>query len=314
MNLWPFPFRFLSPAGTNAALSVLIFHRVLPAPDPIFPGEITAVQFDQIISWLKLAFNILPLDEAMQRLQSASLPARAAALTFDDGYEDNYSQALPILQRHGVTSTFFVASGYLNGGVMWNDIIIESIRRTSLDVLDLSSLGLGIFNLSGAEQRRIAIETLIGATKYRVWAERQQIVESIAELAGGMIPLDLMMSSEQVLGLRRAGMLIGAHTVSHPILARLPEAEVRQEIADGRDFLEGVIKERVRLFAYPNGKPGEDYRPVDVSTVRQLGFDAAMSTAWGAARRGTDVFQVPRFSPWDRTQLRFLLRMAANLR
>ncbi len=314
MNFWPLPFRLLSPPGNNARLSILIFHRVLPEVDPLFPGEITAEQFDQIISWLKQAFNLLPLDEAMQRLKSGTLPARAAALSFDDGYEDNYSQALPILQKHGVTSTFFIASGYLDGGIMWNDIIIESLRRTQLEFLDLSSLELGQFPIQTIDQKRTAIQALIRATKYRTWDERQSIVEQIAGLAQVAIPLELMMSSEQVRALRMAGMLIGAHTVSHPILARLTEPQVRQEIADGRDFLEGLIKERIGLFAYPNGKAGEDYRPVDVEIVRQLGFDAAMSTEWGAAWRGSDLFQVPRFSPWDRTKFLFLSRMASNLR
>jgi peptidoglycan/xylan/chitin deacetylase (PgdA/CDA1 family) len=123
-----------------------------------------------------------------------------------------------------------------------------------------------------------------------------------------------MMRSDQVRNLRRAGMQIGAHTVSHPILARLDEAQARDEIETGKGQLEDLLGERVTLFAYPNGKPGEDYRPDNVALVRAAGFRAAFSTAWGSAHRHTDVFQVPRFTPWDRSRLRFGLRMAHNLR
>jgi hypothetical protein len=77
--------------------------------------------------------------------------------------------------------------------------------------------------------------------------------------------------------------------------------------------LEQLLGERVGLFAYPNGKPGTDYSPESVQIVRELGFDAAVSTTWGAARSGTDPFQIPRFTPWDRSKLRFGARFAGNL-
>lgn len=68
-----------SPAGPRAGLSILIFHRVLPEPDPLFP-EVDAQRFDALMGWVKNGFNVLPLDEAVERLQQWSLPARAAAI------------------------------------------------------------------------------------------------------------------------------------------------------------------------------------------------------------------------------------------
>jgi peptidoglycan/xylan/chitin deacetylase (PgdA/CDA1 family) len=122
-----------------------------------------------------------------------------------------------------------------------------------------------------------------------------------------------MMTSDQVRSLRRAGMQVGAHTVTHPILARLDEAAARQEISTGKQQLEDLLGERVGLFAYPNGKPGEDYLLQSVDLVRQAGFDAAFTTAWGAATPQTDPFQLPRFTPWDQSRARFGLRLARNL-
>ena len=114
--------------------------------------------------------------------------------------------------------------------------------------------------------------------------------------------------------MRRQGMLIGAHTVSHPILAKLGRAEARQELRTSKSRLEALLGESVQLFAYPNGKPDDDYDIGTVGLVKEAGFEAAMSTAWGHADAGTDPYQVPRFTPWDRTRVRFALRMWGNLR
>jgi peptidoglycan/xylan/chitin deacetylase (PgdA/CDA1 family) len=106
---------------------------------------------------------------------------------------------------------------------------------------------------------------------------------------------------------------IGGHTVNHPILARLPAAEARQEIAQGRAALEAALDAPVRVFAYPNGKPGQDYLPEHVDMVRELGFEAAVSTAWGVSRGAADWYQLPRFTPWDQGIGKFGLRLARNM-
>jgi peptidoglycan/xylan/chitin deacetylase (PgdA/CDA1 family) len=307
-------FSALSPAGAGARLSVLIFHRVLPEPDPIFPDEVDARRFDQVLGWLKSWFQVLPLDQAVQRLKQGSLPARAAAISFDDGYADNHAIALPILQRHGLTATFFITTGFLDGGRMWNDTVIESVRACRLQTLDLLPLGLGTHPVGSVDARRAAIKSIIGAIKYRPVAEREELTRSIATAAQARLPDDLMMSSTQVRGLRHAGMQIGAHTLSHPILARTKIEEAGREMAESRNVLEQLLGERVGLFAYPNGRAATDYLPEHARLVQALGFDAALSTDWGAADAATDVFRLPRFTPWDRDRLRFGLRLMRNLR
>jgi peptidoglycan/xylan/chitin deacetylase (PgdA/CDA1 family) len=97
-------------------------------------------------------------------------------------------------------------------------------------------------------------------------------------------------------------------------LAQLPIEAARTEVLRSKQVLESLLNEPVGLFAYPNGRPGTDYVDTTVAAVRDCGFDAAVSTVWGAANATSDPFQLPRFTPWDRTPWRFGLRLAQNLR
>lgn len=303
----------LLSGGGSRAPAILIYHRVLPAQDPLFPGEVHRDQFDRQLGWLRSRFNVLPLLDAVQLAAEGRLPARSACITFDDGYADNAEVALPLLQKHGLHASFFIATGFLDGGRMWNDTVIEAVRRAPGDVLDASALGLGRHAVDSWDARRRTIGALIGQLKYLPLEQRLQQVGKVASLSGAELPRDLMMSSAQLRKLHAAGMGIGGHTVNHPILARLPAAEARQEIAQGRAALEAALDAPVRVFAYPNGKPGQDYLPEHVAMVREMGFDAAVSTSWGASRGDTDWYQLPRFTPWDEGIGKFGLRLARNM-
>lgn len=295
------------------SLSILIYHRVLPHTDPLFPDEVDAARFEQQMAWLKQGFHVMPLAEAAQRLRAGTLPARAACVTFDDGYADNAEIALPILQRHGLAATFFVATGFLNGGRMWNDTVIELVRRAPGPRLELAALGYGSHALGSDAERTAAIHALLGQLKYLEPGLRLAEVDKLRSELGLALPDDLMMNTEQVRQLHAAGMEIGAHTVHHPILASMEEDGARQEIARGKAALEAMTGAPVRLFAYPNGKPGRDYHAAHVALARELGFEAAVCTAWGAAGPDADLYQLPRFTPWDRQPLGFTLRLLHNL-
>lgn len=286
----------------------------MPEPDPLFPDEMHARRFMEVCGWLKSWFTVLPLDESVARLKAGTLPTRAACITFDDGYADNFHVALPILQRCELSATFFIATGFLDGGCMWNDTLVETLRTFSGSVLDLSSLALGRYATGSVAEKRRAISALIPQIKYRSVDQRIAITEKMARLARVQLSHDLMMTSHEVKAMRHAGMQIGAHTVSHPILAGLAVEQAQQEIQGSKRYLEQLLGERVGLFAYPNGKPGEDYIAQSVDVVRSAGFDAAVNTQWGTSGSGDDMFQIRRFTPWDKTRLRFGTRMLRNLR
>jgi len=265
------------------------------------------------MSWLTACFRIIPLQEAVQKLRQGKLPPRTACITFDDGYADNAKIALPILQKYGISATFFVSTGFLDGGRMWNDTIIELVRQAPGPMLNLSKMGLDRFEISTIPQREQAINTLLNKLKYLPPKSRQLKVEEMCTYIPAILPNDLMMTSGQVKILHDAGMEIGGHTVNHPILARTEDVMARAEIANGKEVLESIIRSPVRIFAYPNGKPGQDYLSDHVRMVRDLGFEAAVTTSHGAARNASDLYQLPRFSPWDQEKVRFTLRMAHNM-
>jgi len=310
---WRAALAALSPAGRRARLSILIYHRVLPEPDAMRPGEPDAERFARQMEWVGALFRVLPLGEAVQRLRDGTLPARAACITFDDGYADNHQVALPILRRLGLPATFFVATGFLGGGRMFNDTVIELLRRSPEGTLDLTTEGLGHHPIGSVEDRLAAVGALLRRIKYATLEEREEWLERLAARIPAELPQDLMMQPGQVADLVRQGMEVGAHTVNHPILSREPEARVRAEIEQSRDELSRMTGARIGLFAYPNGRLGDDFSGTHAEIVRELGFDAAVTTHTGAARRGTDPCMLPRFTPWDRTRQRFALRLARNL-
>lgn len=302
-----------SPAGSNGRLSILIFHRVLASHDPVRYLIPDVAHFDAMLGWIRSAFNVLPLAEGVDRLSAGTLPSSAAAITFDDGYADNYLHALPVLKKHGLHATFFIATGFLDGGIMWNDALGFSVRGTLLPMLDCSEVGLGVHPLATEEERSVALRTLNSAIKHLPYTQRKHTVEYIANRAEVDLPTDLMLSSDQLRKLRAEGMGVGGHTVTHPILAACDDGLALREIADGKQGLEEILGEKIDLFAYPNGKPDTDYRRAHVELVRELGFRAAVTTANGAARYGDDLFQIPRFTPWGGGRYRFTMQMIKNL-
>jgi len=157
--------------------------------------------------------------------------------------------------------------------------------------------------------RRAAFDKIIAGVKYLHPAERLTRVNEIAAHIGARLPDNLMMTEAQLRALPGRGIEIGAHTINHPVLTGLDDAESRREILSSRARLEDILGASVKTFAYPNGRPRKDYESRHVRLARECGFDCAVSTAWGAAQRNSDPFQIPRIAPWDRSATRFAVRM-----
>ena len=310
----------LAPPGRLSGLSILLYHRVLDQVDPLREGDPDVAHFEREMLLVSEHFRVLPLSEAVSRLRTGTLPARAACVTFDDGYADNLQRALPVLERLGLHATFFVASGYLDGGIMWNDVLTEVVaqaqgREMTLPQGIAEELGLASnYSIATEGDRRHTLSALIQALKYQPCEWRRDTAFEIADHLGAKLPTDLMMSSEQLMTLAGSSSAdIGGHTVNHPILAVEPDAVAMREISQGREALSECLNTRVSLFAYPNGKPDSDYCRRHVDMVRQAGFEAAVTTAWGVSTKRSPNYELARFTPWDVEPNRYLLRMVKNL-
>ena len=296
-------------------LSILIYHRVLNQKDPMRPDEITAEEYEWQMATVAEFCNIIPLPNAVDLLKSNKLPPRSLCITFDDGYADNYTTALPILKKYNLEATFFISSGYINGGCMWNDKIIESLRTSPQNHLELPKIGIkeiSKLHITNEHERCQSAQLIISHLKYLPFTERSKAVEYIVQTSSGTIPTDLMMTDEQVTLLANSGMSIGGHTVTHPILSALNDTEAQKEISEGKIRLEEIIGKKIDIFAYPNGKPHQDYETKHSQMVKEAGFKAAVSTQWGTSTKNTDPYQLKRFTPWDRTKWKFLFRLLHN--
>lgn len=296
-------------------LTTLIFHRVLPAHDPLRPSEPTATDFESFIAYLAKYFQVLPLRTAVELLREEKLPRRACCITFDDGYADNLTVALPILEKYRLPATVFVATGYLDGGRMFNDTVIDAIAQSRLTRLDLCEIDLGVHDITTTEARQAAIAAILRLLKYRSPEQRSRDVARFMELAHcGALPTDIMLTSEQVVELSARGVEIGGHTVNHPILTSVEDEVAKNEIITGKRRLEEITGKPVPTFAYPNGQPNKDYAARHAAMVKEAGFELAVSTAHGVGSATSDLFQLPRFTPWGGTLSRKSAQLVGNAR
>lgn len=300
-----------SGIGKQKKLLILIYHRVLDEPDFMRPDEIDKEIFLWHMDLISNYFNVLPLDLALERMREDRLPPRAVCITFDDGYVDNLYNATPILLKNNLTATFFIASGYLDGGRMWNDSVIETVRKIEDKKLDLREINLEEYELKSDEDRMLAAINIIQKIKYLPPELRQNKVDYITSIENNSSE-NLMLTTNQLQQLHKEGMEIGGHTLTHPILSNLVKAKAEHEIAENKNILESIIKNKIKLFAYPNGKPGVDYLPEHMKMLKNNDYKAAFSTKWGVATKTSDVWQLPRFTPWDATPEKFIARLIRN--
>jgi peptidoglycan/xylan/chitin deacetylase (PgdA/CDA1 family) len=313
----------IAPRARGAGrLCILSYHRILGVPDPLIDSDPDLDTFRWHMRLLAECFNVLPLHDAIEMMALERMPPRAVAITFDDGYRSFHELALPVLQEYGLPATVFVTTGHMHDkSSMWNDMILEAVRRLPPAPLDARQLGmddLGIAELPMRtyEDRRQTAYLLTERCKYLPQHERAAFTSQLQRLADVPLKEDLMLDVDMLRSLRQHQIEIGGHTVNHPILARVPDDEARREIVDNKRELEAIVGAPLRMFAYPNGKRSADYTDTHVHMLQEAGYSAAFNTETGAATRAHPRFELPRARPWDATPLMFatrLLRWLAGL-
>lgn len=280
---------------------VLGYHRIQTddAETTFNRGVVSAsgATFDAQLGFITQHFDVVAADY-LERPGSAR--GRRVILTFDDGYRDNYQVALPLLRKHGVPATFFLTTGFLDApAVPWWDEIAWVVKQSARRALDRGRWLATDLLLEGNE--RAAIDELGRVYKTLEADQTDAFLDYCGDAAGtGRCPTDaaadLWMTWRMASELLDAGMAIGGHTVTHPVLGRANAERQRAEIEDCARRLREELDIRMRLFAYPFGLPSA-FNGTSRQLLRAAGVTLAFSLYGGYVRRHmADAYDVPRAS------------------
>jgi peptidoglycan/xylan/chitin deacetylase (PgdA/CDA1 family) len=260
--------------------------------------------FKAHVQYLAAHYQVLPLEEVVRRFaEHRSLPGNAIAITFDDGYADNL-QAARVLYAHGLTATFFLTAGCLAGEApFWVAEVRHQILHAPNGPLRLETPeGAVALMLDDSPSREIAIRRVTRLIKSHAIEVRDALLEQLRAAARMSFPTNCMLNWDQVAEMRRLGMSIAAHTLTHPNLPSAGLTHASEEIAGSKQRLERELGERVRLFSYPNGGAERYYTPAIQRLVAEAGFAAATSSRNGFADADSDLYALERIEVEERLE------------
>lgn len=277
---------------------ILMYHRVNANPDCL-GLTITPELFSQQLHYIKEHYDVISLSEAVTQISSQNVQSNRCVITFDDGYRDNYEVAAPLLTEHNMPATIFITYDAIqNGHFGWGEFD-RALLTTARDFLDLQHFGLGQYPLVNSVERDFAVTTLHRLLKQRPDSEKLAVMEYVVAGYGGGGGTDgvrTMMNWEEVIKLASVGLVtIGAHTISHPILSRVPLAQARREVVEGKRLIEQSLGRSVHHFAYPNGQPSDIGHAV-VEMIKPAGYQSACTTIEGLNPVGSDPFYLRRIN------------------
>ena len=295
---------------TRRVPRILLYHRFGSDDE----GRRTCADiFAQQVIFLKRHCHVMAMAELGERLRAGeSLPDNTVVITVDDGYEDFYTHAFPVLSRYGLPATFYVTTGFVDRtSWLWPDTVSYMLENTPLRQWPLMMRGEERLcsPLDKRERRKLWIEIC----QYCLSLEEQQKHLFLADLAQRLevnvpaeIPSDCApVSCQQLREMSRSGIEIGAHTVTHPRLIKIPEGQLVEEIVGAKRRIEEIIGQPVLSFSYPNGGT-DDYDERLKDLVEKAGY---LSAAVAFPETGTwDRFEIGRSSVGpDMRAFQFLL-------
>ena len=283
--------------GEVPALTIFCYHAVAPEPLAVpFPSFMHLEVFQRQIESIARRYQVLPLEEALDRLWSGRLRFPAAALTFDDGYRNNCEVAFPLLARMGLPAALFVCTAPVaEGRTFWFARLHRSLCLTAGREVEWRGVE---YQLGNPVQRELASHRWRKILRLLPPAELDEesdalcrlleVEDSATDPVFGVVDIDALRS------LASGGVVtLGAHTRHHWVLSRLTRAEQSAEIAGSADDLEQWTGRRPRCFAYPHGG-AEDFSPDSAGILGPLGFRAALTTIDGPCDRTHPWWRLPR--------------------
>lgn len=301
----------------TAKALILMYHRVAePERDP-WGLAVSPQRFGEQMAMLKKYAQPIRLGELIQHLRSGRCPERAVAVTFDDGYADNLYQAKPILDRHQIPATVFIATDYVRQErPFWWDILEDicfqpqQLPRTlhwplagREEPIDLGQAaagrtsGAGVFPWEAEPGTRLHFFYTVWEKLLRLpLADREDALRQLADWSGQQ-PRQAAdrrpMRPDELPALESSGWVeIGAHTASHAALSAHSRTLQREEIAKSKSYLEYLLRHPICTFSYPYG----DYSRTTVALVKALGFTGACTTQESIVWKRSRSHYLPRFN------------------
>lgn len=284
---------------------VLLYHGVTTSSEGLAALDGKHVRIEQFRRQLELfrrRRRVVALGELLDALRTGADARGMLAITFDDGYLDNFTCAAPALADYRMPATFFLCSGFIGAARwMWGDRLEAALDAAPVGDYPIASLGVTLS--LGAPRSRLAVLRQIKQRLKRLhWREAEARAAEIAQALGftGGDPTGIyrFMSWDQARALAKQGFEIGAHTVNHALLSRVPREEAEREIAESRERIAAEVGSCSPTFCYPNGKRA-DYTHQTVEFCRRH-FSAALAAETGAARAG-ELFELQRLGVDDAT-------------
>ena len=275
-------------------LRILAYHRVLealPSEDFSFDVELvsaTAASFRQQVAWLARNMQPMRLDEVLALVDAGRpLPPRAVVITFDDGYDDNYRVAYPILREHQVPAVFFVSTAHVGSGLPFvYDWLVHMLCSTREEALDVPELDSRWVLPDGIDARRTLVAEVLDTLK-RLEARQQLALVSRLEAQWGMPrvphpdcrPMDWAQLREMSAG----GMEVGSHGMHHLMLAKLPQRMLEAELHGSRCALQRNLGVPAQALSYPVGG-ADSYDERVLAAARRAGYRMACTYLSGSGR------------------------------
>jgi peptidoglycan/xylan/chitin deacetylase (PgdA/CDA1 family) len=273
---------------------VLRYHRVYPdGLAPLYELGVPRSLFEAQLDFLKTHCAVVSLGEVCAGLfEGAPLPDRAVTITFDDGYRDNLTEALPALKARGLPATVFVTAGHVETGEpFWWDRVASAFENAPDGEVQVDGERA---RLSDAASRLRIIDAVCERAKLMPHSEARAWIAELEQQLGAPDRQERsVLTWDEVRALRNDGVEIGSHTLDHPVLSRMEPAEAERQIVESRRLLEEHLDSPVTFFAYPNGKR-DDLTPEVVAAVRRAGYRAALTTIEGRAGSNSDPYRIER--------------------
>ena len=289
---------------------ILYYHRVNDDNDPFFPAISTKL-FDEEMRFVSRHYRVVSLAKMLDVLAGGSTEP-VVAITFDDGYQDNYHNAFPILQRYGLPATIFLTTGSLDSREpLWFEQLAEALQKTDREWIDLDVDGHQRFGVRTPEERLDTNGKIYDILRRLPDQERRRWLSQILGNLGGPDGTqrrDQMLTWDQVRLMKAQGIDFGGHSVTHPFISRLPREQVEWEVTECKRRIEQELQLPVDLFAYPSGRE-EDFGKWNKEVVRSAGYRAAVTTLWGVNYPSTDPMELRRGGPWEETPAQFAYKL-----